>query len=134
MVAVRLSVVHEPMMIFLDFFRSLLAWLCDLPKSIPHNINNLFFFGFKQHIEDIETQMLLGCHILKSRRQHKIPCSYPVIIFFFFFFFFLHHAKQPSRRIIWNRNIILKITFITTFWDIKCRENLHKYRDNTENQ
>ena len=33
-----------------------------------------------------------------------------------------------------TETFILKITFITTFWDIKCRENLHKYEDNTENQ
>ena len=131
MVAVRLSVVHEPTMIFLDFFRSLLGWLCDLPKSIYHNINNLFFFGFKQHIEDIETQMLLGCHILKSRRQHKIPCSYRVIIFFFFFCI----TQSSHQDILFEtETFILKITFITTFWDIKRRENLHKYGDNTENQ
>ena len=33
-----------------------------------------------------------------------------------------------------TETFILKITFITTFWDIKCRENLHKYGDDLNNQ
>ena len=33
-----------------------------------------------------------------------------------------------------TETFIFKITFITTLWDITCRENLHKYGDNTVNQ
>ena len=47
---------------------------------------------------------------------------------------FKNKTKSYQDVLIETETFILKITFITIFWDIKCPENLDKHGRNRENQ